>query len=113
MNISIPNRINTQEIADNNIIAAKKLSDRQTGSRENMGLINLPETQYRYSSDEYVKKMQKIKQEAIEEHYVKEDRNKRIKYLLSLISASIFTFLVYLGIKNFNMKKIINVFCKK
>lgn len=99
------NIISSQNTINNNAIAAQKLSDKKTGSRKDMGLINLPANTYKYSSDEYVKEMEEIRKEASRERIKREQREAKAKKFNSLIKAAAFCSCVYIFIKNVNLNK--------
>lgn len=106
------NIINSQINYDNNPIAAQKLKDKQTGSRKNMGLINLPETTYKYSTDTYSNEMQEIRKEAAYDNYLYEEQQKKQDKFFSILLAGLYSSIAYLVIKNIKIPRNILKFCK-
>ena len=106
------NIINSQINYDSNVVAAQKLKDKKTGSRRNMGLINLPETTYKYSTDDYSREMQEIRKETAYQYYRDEEKLKKQEKFFSLLLAGIYTGITYLIIKNIRIpRKWLNI-CK-
>ena len=99
------NIIDSRQNYNSNVIAANKLKDNNTGSRRNLGLINLPETTYKYSTDEYSKEMQALRDEAKYENYLYEERQKKSDKFFSLLFAGIYTGAVYLVLKHIKLPR--------
>ena len=91
---------------NNNVVAAQKLSDKKTGSRKNLGLINLPATTYTYSSDEYLREMDDIRKLASRDRIKREVREKKAQAFKSLLKSIVYCSFVYIFIKNVKLNKL-------
>ena len=106
------NIINSPINYGNNMIAAQKLNDGRTGSRKNWSLINLPETTYKYSTDEYSNEMEEIRKEAAYESYSDEEKQRKSEKIFSFLLAGIYIGITYLVIKHIKIpRKWLNI-CK-
>lgn len=99
------NIINTQINRDSNIIAAKKLSDKDTGNRNSIGQVRAPSYFPSYSVERAMKEADEFRKSVYLESYKNEQKQKRKQKFSSLIKTFLYVGGVYLVISKINFSK--------
>lgn len=99
------NLLNSQIPLNNNIIAAKTLSDKSTGKRETIGEIRAPEFYPRYSLASALKQHDEFAKSIYKENYKKQKSSERKQSLFSFVKTIGFVGIIYLLISKFRLPK--------
>lgn len=99
------NIINTQLNSSNNIIAAKKLSDKNTGKRNLTGKVRAPSYFPSYSIEKSTKEADEFRKSVYLEKYKREQNIKRKQNFISLIKTGLYIGAVYWLISKINISK--------